>query len=246
MPSSGALIAAELLREGRVTSRSALAPSVVGPQTRRCPNQYVFNENAAMAPSHLLRTISLAVVIALAQAACAAGLGSSSPTATPTNDSLPSEPARTPSAECINPPPGLLTLLNQTDPVACYSDTPITVDAQVVPIGAIDCAPIVPAWLGCGAWVALQPIGARAGAGGFVLAATSGSTPPWMFAAIHPDTNLIASDILGRSLRITGHFDDPAAQTCRQTELVFDEATLPPPDISSCRNLFVLTAFEEL
>ena len=51
---------------------------------------------------------------------------------------------------------------------------------------------------------------------------------------------------MGRPLRITGHFDDPAAQTCRQTGLVFDEETLPPPDSSGCRNLFVMTAFEQL
>ena len=135
-------------------------------------------------------------------------------------------------------------MINQTDPVACYGDAPITVDAEVVGVGAIDCAPMVPAWMACGAWVALQPIAPQAGTTGFVLAATSGSRQ--MFAAIHPETALQASDIMGRSLRITGHFDDPAAQTCRQTAPIFDQATVPPPDISSCRNLFVLTGFEQL
>jgi hypothetical protein len=51
---------------------------------------------------------------------------------------------------------------------------------------------------------------------------------------------------MGRPLRITGHFDDPAAQTCRQAEAAFNEITPPPPDISGYRNLFVLTAFEQL
>lgn len=202
-----------------------------------------------MTLSNAFRTIGLAVAIALSQAACAAAEpGRSSPGATASpDDSLPPEPARTPSAECINPPPDLLTLINQTDPVACYGDDPITVDAEVVPIGAIDCAPMVPAWMSCGAWVALQPIAAQARTTGFVLAKTSGPPGlPWMFAAIHPETALTAIDIQGRSLRITGHFDDPAAQTCRQTEPVFDEATPPPPDISGCRNLFVLTGFEQL
>jgi len=196
-----------------------------------------------MAASHVFTTVGLGVVIGLAQVACANGSGSPSPRATV----LPSEPARTPSAECINPPLDLLTLINQTDPAACYGDAPITVDAEVVPIGAIDCAPIEPAWMGCESLVALQPIAVQAGTTGFVLAKTSGPPGlPQMFVAIHPETALEARDIMGRPLRITGHFDDPAAQTCRQTEPVFDEVTPPPPDISGCRNLFVMTAFEGL
>lgn len=194
-----------------------------------------------MAPSPVFRMASLGVVIALTQVACA-WLGSSPLQAT----LLPSEAARTPSAECINPPLDLLTLINQTEPAACYGDVPITIDAEVEGVGAIDCAPMEPVWMGCGAWVALQPIAAQAGTPGFVLAATSDPRRPQMFAAIHPETALEASDIMGRQLRVTGHFDDPAAQTCRQTEPVFDEVTPPPPDISSCRNLLVLTAFEEL
>jgi hypothetical protein len=196
-----------------------------------------------MAPSHVIRTVGLGVVIALAQVACANEPRSSSARATV----LPSEPARTPSAECINPPLDLLTLINQTDPVACYGDEPITVDAEVVGVGAIDCAPIEPAWMGCAALVALQPIAVQAGTTGFVLAATTGpGALPQLFAAIHPDTALDLSDIAGRPLRITGHYDDPAAQTCRQIGLVFDEETPPPPDISGCRNLFVMTGFEQL
>jgi len=159
----------------------------------------------------------------------------------------PSQPARTPSAECIDPPPDLRTLINQTDPAACYGDTPITIEAEVVGVGAIDCAPIEPAWMGCSALVALQPIAAAAATTGIVLAATTGPPGlPQMFAAIHPETALEADQIMGRPLRITGHFDDPAAQTCRQTEPIFDQATVPPPDTSSCRNLFVMTAFEQL
>lgn len=218
-------------------TNTTLAPVPTDPQTAR------------VAQEHLrLKGVALAIGIALAQVACTAGPGTSSPNATPsTSGSLPSEPARTPSAECINPPPDLLTLLNQTDPVACYGDSPITVDAQVAPIGAIDCAAVVPAWLACGAWVWLQPIGAHAARIGIVLAATSGPDTAGMFAAIHPDTNLIASDIVGRSLRITGHFDDPAAQTCRETQAPFGGATTPPQQvIASCQAMFVLTAFLSL
>ena len=194
------------------------------------------------------RAARLVVIIGLAVAGCSAGPGTASQDSTGNgNTPTPSEPAATPSAECINPPRDLVTLINQTEPAACYGDTPITVEAEVVGIGAIDCAPIEPAWMGCSAWVGLQPIAGQAATTGIVLAATTGPRgPSQMFAAIHPETALEASDIIGRMLRVTGHYDDPAAQTCRQTEPVFDEATVPPPDISYCRNLFVLTAFEQL
>lgn len=194
------------------------------------------------------RIASLVMLVALTQAACAADSRSAPASATSSADeSVPGQPPRTPSAECINPPSDLLTLINQTDPAACYGHTPITVEAEVVGVGAIDCAPIEPAWMGCSAWVALQPITAAAATTGIVLARTSG--PPGLlqlFAAIHPETALEADQIMGRPLRITGHFDDPAAETCHQTEPVFDEVTLPPPDTSGCRNLFVLTGFEQL
>jgi len=198
----------------------------------------------------VLRTPGLVVVIALAQAACAGEPGTSFAPGTPTptpESSQPSEPAHTRSADCINPPPDLVTLINQTEPAACYGDTPITVEAEVTFVGAIDCAPIEPAWMGCAEWVALRPVAAQARTTGFVLAKTSGPPGlPQMFAAIHPDTNLEADQIIGRPLRVTGHFDDPAAQTCHQTQPVFDEVTPPPPDTSSCRNLFVMTGFEQL
>jgi len=197
------------------------------------------------------RTCGLVLLVALTQAACGAGEpgGSAVPGSSSASQLPPSQPARTPSAECINPPRDLITLINQTDPVPCYGDTPITVDAEVIAVGAIDCAPIEPAWLGCAAWVALQPIAARAGTTGVVLAKTSGPPGlPQMFAAIHPETALEAIDLMGRPLRITGHFDDPAAQTCRQTEPVFEEVTPPPPEetIPGCQRMFVLTAFEQL
>jgi hypothetical protein len=52
---------------------------------------------------------------------------------------------------------------------------------------------------------------------------------------------------MGRSLRITGHFDDPAAQTCRETEAPFGGATTPPQQvIGICQTEFVLTAFSNL
>lgn len=190
------------------------------------------------------------LVVALALVACGAGPGpSGSPaTASGSGTDLPSNgPDRTPSTECINPPVDLLTLINQTDPVACYGDTELTVEAEPVVIGAIDCAGVEPAWFGCGAWVALQPVVVGRQSTGFLLAATTGPPGlPWMFATIHPETALSSMDILGERLHITGHYDDPAAQTCVETAAPFGEPSDPADVIAGCRNLFVMTAFERI
>jgi len=192
--------------------------------------------------------IAPTLLAALILVACAARSGSASPRATATGEAPPqSESDRTPSAECINPPADLLTLINQTDPVACYGDTEITVEAEPIAVGAIDCAAVEPAWFGCSAWVALQPIVVGRLTTGFVLAETTGPPGlPSLFATIHPETALSPSDILGERLRVTGHFDDPAAQTCVETEAPFGEPSDPEDVIDSCRNLFIMTAFERI
>ena len=70
-----------------------------------------------------------------------------SPTATPTTPT-----DRTPSADCINPPVDVVTLVYQSDPVACYGGASLTVDAYLVVVrGSIDgpCTAIEPAWFSC-------------------------------------------------------------------------------------------------
>jgi hypothetical protein len=203
-----------------------------------------------MARLHVIRKASLALLVTLTLVACAAGPRSSASQASASEDggaSPSTGPDRTPSAECINPPVDLLTLINQTDPVACYGDTEIIVEAEPTGVGAIDCAGVAPAWFQCGSWVALQPIVVGRQTSGFVLAATTGPPGlPSMFATIHPDTAVTSADIYGEQLRITGHFDDPAAQTCVETEAPFGEPSDPDDVIAYCRNLFVMTAFERL
>lgn len=55
-----------------------------------------------------------------------------------------------------------------------------------------------------------------------------------------------ANAIVGERLRISGHFDDPAARTCVETEAPFGQPSDPQDVIDSCRNLFVMTAFERI
>ena len=202
-----------------------------------------------MARQHAIRHIAPTLLAALTLVACAASPGTASPGQSEGGtDSAPGAPDRTPSAECINPPADLLTLINKTDPVACYGDAEITIEAEPIAIGAIDCAALEPGWFGCGSWVALQPIVVGMRTTGIVLAATTGPPAlPWMFATIHPETALSSIDIIGEKLRVTGHFDDPAAQTCVEKEPPFGGPATPPDEvIASCQRLFVLTAFERI
>jgi hypothetical protein len=161
---------------------------------------------------------------------------SSSPTALPT----PSD--RTPSAECINPPVDVLTLTYQSDPVACYGDAPLTVDAYLTGVGAIDgpCLDVEPAWLACGSWVDLEVVRQTATKPSIVLAYVSIYDP--LFAAIDPAAEP-RDQFMGSNVRVTGHFDDPAALTCRYTAgSGWPTAEFTASDlISGCRALFVIT-----
>jgi hypothetical protein len=161
-----------------------------------------------------------------------------SPTAIPT----PSAAERTPSSECINPPVDVLTLVYQSDPVACYGNAPLTVDAYLSGVGAIDgpCLYVEPAWLACDSWVSLDVVRKTATTTSIILAYVTTSNP--LLAAIHP-TAEPRDQFMDRNVRVTGHFDDPAAQTCRYAAgSGWPDAEFTASDlISSCRRTFVVT-----
>jgi hypothetical protein len=71
----------------------------------------------------------------------------------------------------------------------------------------------------------------------------TGGFPAFMFAAIHPESGVALPDgPEGRLVRVTGHFDDPAATTCRIGGSAPPGFLMSPEEmIRSCRNLFVLT-----
>jgi hypothetical protein len=135
----------------------------------------------------------------------------------------------------------------QTDPLACYGGTELSFDAYVTGVGAIDCpGGLQPAWFVCSAWVALASPDV-AGHSGIVLAATS--RPAWvtMFAAVHPDVTALEVDIMDRTLRISGRFDHPDAQTCHYDpwEYPFGEDAPPVEEVvQGCRQVFVITRMD--
>lgn len=84
----------------------------------------------------------------------------------------------------------VLTLAYQSDPVACYGNASLAVDAYLTSPGVIDgpCDFVEPAWLACSSWVELDPVRKTAATTSIILANTFGPPGPtmWLFAAVHP------------------------------------------------------------
>ena len=66
--------------------------------------------------------------------------------------------------------------------------------------------------------------------------------PPGLSVAIHPSASLSIAFEPYTQVRVTGHFDDPAAQTCRETQLGDAETLAPAAEtMGRCRRVFVIT-----
>ena len=151
---------------------------------------------------------------------------------TPSPSTSPSPlPTATPAADCVNPPVDITSLIDVADPVACYGRAPLTLDATWYGGGVADCpAAPEPAWLACSAF-SLQPVGDTRKVGA-----------PQLFVAVDPSVSFSPSEPFS-PVRVTGHFDDPAAQTCRETQLGGGAQSLAPAaeTIELCRRTFVVT-----
>jgi hypothetical protein len=192
----------------------------------------------------ILRATAVAAVIALAAfvglqfTKLVPPIGGPSPTpsgvGTPSPSITPSPlPTGTPAADCVNPPVDITSLIDVADPVACYGNAPLTLDATWYGFGVADCpAAPEPAWLACSPY-SLQPFGDTRKLGA-----------PQLSVAVDPSVSL--SVLLTESfpqIRVTGHFDDPAALTCRESQLGGGAETLAPvaDTIEGCRRTFLVT-----
>jgi hypothetical protein len=194
----------------------------------------------------LLRAAALTAVVAIAVLAglqlnnLIPDVGESSPSPTITEPSPSATPSASLPAGCVNPPTDITTLiaLQSTgpldpgvDPVACYGSAPLTFDATWYGGGVADCpsAP-EPAWLACSSF-SLQAAGDTRKVGA-----------PQLFVAVDPSVSLSISEAYAQ-VRVTGHYDDPAAQTCRETQLGGGAESLAPAaeTIERCRRTFVVT-----
>lgn len=120
-----------------------------------------------------------------------------------------------------------------TPPVVCYGDAPLTFVANWVGGGVADCpAAPEPAWLACSAF----------SLGGIGNTQKVGAAP--MFVAVDPALRTLPEP--GTDVEITGQFDHPAAQTCRETGSMPGESPAPVEEmIERCRNYFVVTEVTE-
>ncbi len=153
-------------------------------------------------------------------------------------------PTMTPPPDCVNPPPNLTTLIQQADPLPCYGNTDLTVDAHLTG-GAFDCpGGLEPAWLGCAGMVGLYPLPGTSGQPQFVLVARSRGG--FVSAVIHPDIEAQRLGAMDTLVHLTGHYDDPAAKDCHYTS--WPDANPPSPEevVLMCRSTFVITAMEFL
>jgi hypothetical protein len=179
---------------------------------------------------------TLALMTLVALAACSA---QASPTATPGSTATAESPAptspspvptQTLAADCVNPPVDITSLINVADPVACYGNAPLTFDAYSVG-GVADCPVTVePDWLACPQ--------------GFLLLVgeTRKVGAPQLTVALDPASGVSSGG--NANVHVTGHFDDPAAQTCHETERPASVGGTPEPvadTIERCRRTFVVT-----
>lgn len=199
----------------------------------------------------LLRAAALTAVIAMAVLGglqisnLLPDVGEPSPSPTPSpsiNAPSPStSPTSSPPAGCINPPVDIATLMDMlptgpldpgVDPVACYGNTPLTFDATWYGGGVADCpAAPEPAWLACSSF-SLQAAGDTRKVGA-----------PQLGVAIDPSASLSIPSGPFAQVQVTGHYDDPAAESCRETQLGGGATSLAPAAqmIDQCRRTFVVT-----
>jgi hypothetical protein len=131
--------------------------------------------------------------------------------------------------DCPDGPPDLATLTGMTPwaRLSCFGNRELTVEGAVVTgFGGVTHGTYEPAWLA-------SPMGFS----GAIIARTGLSyhQPP---DAERPNV------VEGQRLRVTGHFDDPASQSCRMTT---GADLQPEPDalaVLDCRQRFVAVAFE--
>jgi hypothetical protein len=190
------------------------------------------------------RAVAMVVLAALLLAGCTV-YRSTSGGGPPVITAASPVPLATPPPGCVNPPTDVTTLVDQTDPLSCYGNADLTFDAHLTSAGAADCpGGLEPAWLSCTGLVLLNPLRGTSRQPEYLLVARSQTDP--LYAVIHPDIEALRSHVIDTLIHLTGHYDDPAAQSCRYTS--WPDANPPSADqvIHQCRSTFVITAVELL
>jgi len=163
-----------------------------------------------------------------------------------------------------------MAVIFNSERLACYGDAELTLEGTVGQIGAYD--PYLgcePEWL-CHPYVSLHAIIEQAHvAPTIVLAAISHDPLAWtgewptpdLWFVVHPQSGITDAELLALvtgspdtqvteahpvPVRVTGHFDDPAASTCVYTEDYTNIGIAPEDAARGCRNTFVVTSITSL
>jgi hypothetical protein len=149
---------------------------------------------------------------------------------------------------CPPLPVDAATLIRLRDPRACYGRTSLTFDVFVPRtegLGGV-APPVLPAWLDPWAGGFLQATGDLSGpAPGYGQGPFLGVAVPPALGACHvtyeEDPACPLAPHLNGWVRVSGHYDDPAALTCRVASTW--PASIPRADtVAACRARFVLSA----
>jgi hypothetical protein len=198
----------------------------------------------------LTRVVALAAVVAIVLFASlqlsnllpdtggpsSSSTASASPSGLPSPSQLPSAatlPSLSPALGCLDSPPDVNVLYGQTDPATCFGNAPLTFDGILSAAGVVDCpGSHEPAWIYCPADGNVQALGETRKVGA-----------PFLLVAVDPSGGVsLIQYSLGTNVRITGHFDDAAAQTCHEVEPIPGESPRPASEmIQICRQTFVVT-----
>jgi len=147
--------------------------------------------------------------------------------------------------ECGAPPNDIVKLVNVEGALtaACFGDQPLTFRAWTV--GCYGCSAPPSAGPGSGqpAWLAQPPKATT-------LFLSPSRVGLWGAIEAVLDPSLRGSVIPGpiRQVRVTGHFDDPAAQSCRRVPTEFEEQSYAgvADIVAGCRATFVVTEIREI
>jgi hypothetical protein len=171
-------------------------------------------------------------------------LPSPTPLETPIPEPTPTPgPTSTPVLSCPPMPTTAAEIIAMSVPTAadCYGDTQLTIQGYSVDCGGcggVDTYDRSPAWLA----VAIPEFFL-----GGTLTATGGDTVTSFPVFINPSTG-IKFPAAGSLVRVTGHFNDPIAKTCKVTPIPGSGASAldPASVITACRASFVVTAVSQV
>ena len=153
-------------------------------------------------------------------------------------------------------PLAAILALSRDERLSCFGGSTITFRAVVVPTD-VSCHPVTvePAWLWCppAAFLAAPPTAATDPGPGVGLAAAPSSPRGDGFVFVSLGVAMLeaylapaaasasAQLVPDGTILVTGHFDDPAALTCRVVSVAESPSPSPAEVVQGCRASFVIT-----